>query len=72
MLSQEVIEKYCQVVLHTGCAVTGEKHKWDACPVQEFYRRAARKHQHKLQSNGLAIGIWINEKKYDVVEKQTS
>jgi len=31
--------------------------------------RVARRHQHKLKSNGLAIGIWIDETKYKIVEK---
>lgn len=59
------IEKYAQVVLHSGCSIPpkGEqesrKHKWDECRAQKFYLRIARKHQHKLQSNGLTIGYWI-------------
>lgn len=66
MNNKEALEKYAQVILHSGCALTGGLHKWDDCPIQDFYRRIARKHQHKLKSNGLAIGIWINETKFKI------
>jgi hypothetical protein len=65
MVNREVLEKYSQVILHSGCALPPinetepRKHRWDECREQRFYMRIARKHQHKLQSNGLAIGEWI-------------
>lgn len=60
------LEKYAQIILHSGCAIPpkGEqesrKHRWDECRAQKFYLKIARKHQRKLQSNGLTIGEWIN------------
>lgn len=59
------LERYAQIILHSGCAIPpkGEKlprkHKWDECRVQKLFLRIARKHQHKLQSNGLTIGYWV-------------
>lgn len=56
------IETYAKVVLHSGCAlVPGKPHKWEQCPAQDIYLKRARKHQHKLKSNGLVIGNWIKE-----------
>lgn len=63
----EALEKYAQVILHSGCATPpkGEtearKHRWDECRIQRFYMRIARKHQHTLNSNGMAIGIWVKK-----------
>lgn len=65
--SQFVAEKYAQIVLHPGCAIPpiGETksrlHKWSECRSKKFFLRIARKHQHKLKSNGLAYGIWIRK-----------
>lgn len=59
------LEKYAQVVLHSGCAIPpineteSRKHKFEECRLQKLHLRRARKHQHKLQSNGLAIGYWV-------------
>lgn len=59
------LEIYAQVILHPGCGIPpkGEEqsrpHKWDECRSQEFFMRIARKHQHKLKSNGLVIGEWV-------------
>jgi hypothetical protein len=47
---------YAQVVLHSGCAITGNKHNLDRCPDKLFYLRIARKHAHWLKSNGIYIG----------------
>lgn len=70
------LEKYAQVILHPGCAIVplegpgsgfgSKSHPWSNCPAQKFYMRIARKHQHKLKSNGLAIGQWIDERKYKI------
>jgi hypothetical protein len=63
------LEIYCITILHPGCALPpiGEtesrRHKWSECPSKEFFRRIARKHQHKLNNNGLAIGEWISKEK---------
>lgn len=65
------LEKYAQVILHAGCAIPpiGEiesrLHRWDECRSQQFFLRMARKHQHKLNSNGLAIGTWVKLKDKD-------
>jgi hypothetical protein len=67
---RESLEKYAQMILHPGCAIPpiGEQesreHKWSECRSQYFFMRIARKHQHKLKSNGMAIGIWVDERKY--------
>ena len=76
--NQEVLEVYCKIVLHPGCGIVSEEgpgngigskaHKWEECPGQFLFRRIARKHQHKLKSNGLAIGLWIDESKFKLVE----
>ena len=56
------IEIYASVILHSGCAIPpineteSRLHTWAECREQRFFRRVARKHQHKLQSNGIAIG----------------
>lgn len=69
------LEIYCQVILHSGCAIPpkgekeGRKHRWDECQAQYFYKRIARKHQHKLKSNGVVIGQWINERKFRIEAK---
>lgn len=69
------LEIYCQQILHSGCAIPpkGEKesrfHKWSECREQKWYMRIARKHQHKLQSNGVVIGQWINERYFKIVPK---
>lgn len=69
LTSQLVRDKYAQVILHPGCAIPpiGETksrlHKWSECRSRNFFLRIARKHQHKLKSNGLAYGIWIKEEK---------
>lgn len=61
------LEKYAQVLLHTGCAIPpiGETesrlHKWHECRAKRFYLKIAAKQQHKLKSNGLAIGYWIKK-----------
>lgn len=66
------LEVYASVVLHSGCAVPpineteSRKHKWNECRAQDFFMRIARKHQHKLKSNGLVIGTWI--KKADLIQ----
>lgn len=69
MTNKEVLDQYCQVILHRGCALTQGVHKWEVCPIQDFYRRIARKHQNWLKSNGLAIGIWVDEDKFEIVSK---
>ena len=73
MLNDEALETYAKVILHSGCALFEgrTKHTWDECPSKDLHLRAARKHQHQLKSNGLAIGIWIDEKKYSLVPKAT-
>lgn len=59
------LTKYAQVILHSGCTIPpiGETksrlHRWDECRDKNFYLRIAKRHQHKLKSNGLAIGVWI-------------
>ena len=66
------LETYASVILHSGCAIPprGEAesrlHKWEECTQQEFYKRLARKHQHKLISNNLAIGTRI--KRSDLIQ----
>lgn len=66
------IEAYASIILHSGCAVPpiGEtisrRHKWSECRSKDFYRKIARKTQHKLKSNGLVIGKWI--KKEDLIQ----
>lgn len=47
---------YAQVVLHKGCALTEERHRWEDCPFKYIYLRIARKHAHWLKSNGIYIG----------------
>lgn len=53
---------YAQVILHSGCAIPpineteSRLHRWDECRSQRFFLSVARKHQHKLKSNGLSIG----------------
>lgn len=59
------IEKYAEVILHKGCAIPpineteSRLHKWNECRSKNFYLRIARKHQHALKSNGMAIGTWV-------------
>lgn len=71
MTSKEALEIYAKVILHSGCALkeNDTKHTWEDCPSKDLHLRAARKHQHQLQSSGLAIGIWIDERKFDLVPK---
>lgn len=76
MLNNKALEIYAKVILHAGCALRQKqgdfmKHSWEECPNREVHLRAARKDQHKLKSNGLAIGIWIDETKYSLVPKAT-
>ena len=60
------LETYAQVILHSGCAIPpinetkSRHHRWDECRDQKFFLRVARKHQHKLKSNGIVIGAWIH------------
>lgn len=63
------LETYCKEVLHSGCALIEGKHSWEDCPVQYVYKRIANKHQKTLKSLGLAIGTWVDEKKYKLIEK---
>jgi len=69
------IEIYTQVILHSGCAIPPKNeyisrlHRWDECREQKFFLRIAKKHQHKLKSNGIVIGQWINEKKFRIEAK---
>jgi hypothetical protein len=58
------VERYCQVILHSGCTNGTLKHGWQDCPIKDFYRRIGRKHQHKLKSNGMAIGKWMQRTKW--------
>lgn len=71
MTKKESLETYAKVILHSGCALKegDTKHSWDDCPMKELHLRAARKHQHKLKSNGMCIGIWIDETKYKIIRK---
>ena len=57
-LQKSPLEIYASVILHSGCALVQEKHTWSKCPAQHVYYRIARKHQHKLKSNGMVIGRW--------------
>ncbi len=72
------LEVYAQQVLHSGCAIppkgerNSRKHKWSECRSQQWYMKIARKHQHKLQSNGIVIGQWINERHYSIVKNNAS
>jgi len=69
MTNIEVLDKYCEIVLHSGCALAQEVHSWARCPAQKIYLRIARMHQDKLKSVGLVIGIWIDEKKYELIDR---
>lgn len=65
------LEKYAQIIIHSGCTTPpiGEMetrpHKWEECRAQKFYLKIAAKQQHKLKSNGLAIGTWVKLKDKD-------
>jgi len=61
------LEIYASVILHSGCALTSNNHKWIECPNKEFYRKLARKHQIKLNSNGVAVGKWIKAKEAEKI-----
>lgn len=63
------LETYCKEILHSGCALVAELHSWEECPAQDIYKRIATKHQTKLKSLGFAIGTWIDEKKYKLIER---
>lgn len=63
-------DAYAAVVLHSGCALTREKHSWDECPAQKIYLRHARKTQTKLKSNGLVIGYWVKKKDLIQIKEQ--
>jgi hypothetical protein len=59
---------YAKVILHNGCGlVTGSKgaikHSFEECPATKIYLRMARKHQRKLNSNGLVIGKWVTKER---------
>jgi hypothetical protein len=75
-MKQNPLEIYAQVILHSGCATPpkGEdeprKHRWDECAIQKFFLKVAAKHQHKLKSNGLAIGFWIKEEDLKFIKEQ--
>lgn len=59
------VEAYASIILHPGCTHLSRSHNWEICPAQKFFLRIARKHQHKLNSAGLAIGVWVNKRKIE-------
>ena len=70
------LEKYSQIILHSGCAIPpineteSRLHKWDECRAQKFYLKIAAKQQHKLKSNGVAIGYWVEKKDLAQIKEQ--
>lgn len=60
-MASNVVDAYARVILHSGCAIPpkGEfkprLHSWNECVSQAFFLRIARKHIHKLKSNGLYL-----------------